>query len=209
MGQRLNIEITKGDKVIANAYYHWSGYTSSALELINIIVGFYNSKCKEFDSYDDLFKASVLLLSTGAGFTKESYEYIINYSNNFNNVFKSIDTKYLFMATSRDDGLIGLTEHEINETRNWEEARVSFDLDSLTIDFNALFYSSIEEYKNDYCCDDEDDINLKNFDLDVDIHSIPISRFPEFYNKMKEYLKDDLGFIIKKDNKEEVYIFIE
>lgn len=33
MGQRLNIEIISGDKVLANAYYHWSAYSRIAIEL--------------------------------------------------------------------------------------------------------------------------------------------------------------------------------
>ena len=31
MGQRLNIEIVNGETSLANAYYHWSAYTKSAL----------------------------------------------------------------------------------------------------------------------------------------------------------------------------------
>ena len=44
MGQRLNIQIemdipeSSESKVLANAYYHWSGYTSSAYELVKLIV---------------------------------------------------------------------------------------------------------------------------------------------------------------------------
>lgn len=34
MGQRLNLEITIGENVLANAYYHWSGYTTSSLKLV-------------------------------------------------------------------------------------------------------------------------------------------------------------------------------
>ena len=34
MGQRLNIEIKKDSKVLANSYYHWSAYTSSALQML-------------------------------------------------------------------------------------------------------------------------------------------------------------------------------
>ena len=33
MGQRLVIEIKEGDTVLANAYYHWSGYTETSLIL--------------------------------------------------------------------------------------------------------------------------------------------------------------------------------
>jgi len=38
MGQRLNIEILKGGKILANAYYHWSAYTLPALELCKGII---------------------------------------------------------------------------------------------------------------------------------------------------------------------------
>lgn len=41
MGQRLNIEIVKDKKVLANCYYHWSGYSNSAVNLaIQIIERF-------------------------------------------------------------------------------------------------------------------------------------------------------------------------
>lgn len=33
MGQRLNIEIIREGNLLTNAYYHWSGYTSSAITL--------------------------------------------------------------------------------------------------------------------------------------------------------------------------------
>lgn len=33
MGQRLNIEIWKDGKVLANAYYHWSAYSVCAVDL--------------------------------------------------------------------------------------------------------------------------------------------------------------------------------
>ena len=44
MGQRLNIQIeannidTNETVVLANCYYHWSGNTYSAMELVNEIV---------------------------------------------------------------------------------------------------------------------------------------------------------------------------
>lgn len=38
MGQRLNIEIMKDNKVLANAYYHWAAYTGAALELCQCII---------------------------------------------------------------------------------------------------------------------------------------------------------------------------
>lgn len=43
MGQRLNIQIEDNDTninetvVLANCYYHWSGYSSSVMELVDKI----------------------------------------------------------------------------------------------------------------------------------------------------------------------------
>jgi len=38
MGQRLNIEIISNGKCLANAYYHWSAYSDSAIDLAIKIV---------------------------------------------------------------------------------------------------------------------------------------------------------------------------
>ena len=38
MGQRLVIEIKEGDTVLAIAYYHWSGYTETSLNLLNEVM---------------------------------------------------------------------------------------------------------------------------------------------------------------------------
>ena len=48
MGQRLVIEIKEGDTVLANAYYHWSGYTETSLNLLNEVMnkGIFNNDKK-------------------------------------------------------------------------------------------------------------------------------------------------------------------
>lgn len=33
MGQRLVIQISNDDKILANAYYHWDGFTKNSLDL--------------------------------------------------------------------------------------------------------------------------------------------------------------------------------
>lgn len=38
MGQRLNIEILKNGEVLANSYYHWSGFSNSAINLTIYII---------------------------------------------------------------------------------------------------------------------------------------------------------------------------
>lgn len=71
MGQRLNIEIVKNKNVLANCYYHWSGFSNSSIDLVvKIIEDFdYVKKCCLSDpcKNEDLLFAIRLLERTGAG----------------------------------------------------------------------------------------------------------------------------------------------
>lgn len=71
MGQRLNIEIVKNGDVLANSYYHWSGFSNSAVNLtIDIIKTFDYVKRYQVEKYinnQDLLFAIRLLEITGAG----------------------------------------------------------------------------------------------------------------------------------------------
>lgn len=42
MGQRLNIEIVKNGEVLANSYYHWSGFSDCAVNLTEKIIKDYD-----------------------------------------------------------------------------------------------------------------------------------------------------------------------
>ena len=74
MGERLNLEIRYNNKPLANSYYHWSGYTRSALELTenildemisrNWLTGWNNSK-------ESIVKAIRLLETTEAGMSTQ------------------------------------------------------------------------------------------------------------------------------------------
>lgn len=71
MGQRLNIEIKNKEKVLANSYYHWSGYSDSAVDLaVTIIKKFDYIKRWKLEPYiknQDLLFAIRLLEETDAG----------------------------------------------------------------------------------------------------------------------------------------------
>ena len=41
--------------------------------------------------------------------------------------------------SDRDNGLIATTEEEMNDTRYWEEGRVTIDMDNKIFDFNVFF----------------------------------------------------------------------
>jgi len=71
MGQRLNLEIVKNGEVLANSYYHWSGFSNCSINLaIRIINSFEYIKKYKVEKYiknKDLLFAIRLLEETGAG----------------------------------------------------------------------------------------------------------------------------------------------
>lgn len=143
MGQRLNIEIVNDGTLLANCYYHWSGYTTCALYLTDAII----SKFDEFNIVGSIRNAVELLEATGGGVNKQELANIAQQPNKFANIdFKP--------AASRNDGLISVTEEGMNETRSWEEGRVTIDISSRTFAFDVVFEYDQKEYEKE-CCGDE------------------------------------------------------
>lgn len=139
MGQRLNVEIVNGETSLANCYYHWSAYTGSALNLTKqIIDSYYDS-----EAIVGLKMAIELLEATGGGVNETEREEIQKQPEKFGS-FEFKD------CTSRNNGLISVTESGKEETRKWEEGRVTIDLDTETFCFDVLSYDTIEDY-TEYC----------------------------------------------------------
>lgn len=167
MGQRLNIEIKNGETELANCYYHWSAYTSSALELTRMIIDAY------YDSNEiaGVKMAVNLLEQTGGGVNAEERGNIEKEPEKFGHItFKD--------ATSRNDGLISVTEHGMEETRKWEEGRVTIDLDSETFCFDVLWYYSDEEYNEEFDEEYNDPID-KLPDCPCDLGAVPFDKVDE------------------------------
>lgn len=164
MGQRLNIEIKEGNTVFANAYYHWSGYTSSALELTNIIL----SNIDNISNENKLITAIRLLESTGAGLTEDESIIAPELIPNF-------DRNDYQPCQGRNNGLISISEDGMHETRNWEEARVEIDLLNKTVNFDVLYTISKKEY-DEY----EPGLDFESIPtLDIDFENIPFDKFSE------------------------------
>lgn len=177
MGQRLNIQIemdipdSNESKVLANAYYHWSGYTSSAYELVKKIAdsNYWNDECK---LADPVAQAINLLEVTGAGLTEE--EFTDEYPED---IYKK--------ATSRDKGLIAISEKGIKETQNWEEARVIINLSTGMVDMGGVYY--LDEV--DEVDEEDEDEDVENIpELEYDLHT-SISDFTKVYNEFHEKIE--------------------
>ena len=157
MGQRLNIQIEANDtdtnetKVLANCYYHWSGYTSSAMELVKEIVesGVYN-----LDILDPVEKAIRLLEATGAGLAGDELT----------------DTYYApkyKVSSDRNKGLIAISEEGKKSTVKYEESRVTINLTTGSINMSDMFYDETDVFSRA-----DRETKLKNlYELKADLNS--------------------------------------
>lgn len=137
MGQRLNIEIKMGGKIQANAYYHWSAYTNSSIEIAKQIL---EHDMNDLNSCSDLIKAIRLLELTGAGLTENEKKY----------VSESYPGLEFAPCNGRSEGLIAVTENGKKETRTWEEGRVTLDFDKKIVKFNVWFKHTIKDFQDWY-----------------------------------------------------------
>lgn len=175
MGQRLNIQIEANDtdtnetKVLANCYYHWSGYTSSAMELVNEIV---ESGIYKLDILDPVEKAIRLLEATGAGLAEDELTELYN-------------TPKYKVSTNRNDGLIAISEEGTNRVAEWEESRVTINLTTGSINMSDMFYDETGEFSKGVL-----ESKLKNlYELKADLNS-SFDTFQVLYTELAENVHD-------------------
>ena len=199
MGQRLNIEIVKNGKVLANSYYHWSGYSNSAVNMVVQIIQEYEYikkyKVEKYIKNQDLLLAIRLLEETGAG---------LNDIDMTRNILKD-ETMNLKLkkCQGRDEGIIGITQKDIEETRYWEEGRISIDIENKKIDFGVINEYTEEELNYDY---DEKikELNIKKIDINFkNISFEDIFELKTFIDKAN--YKEEYYFYNKNNNK---YVFL-
>ncbi len=184
MGQRLNIEIRKEDKVLANAYYHWFGYTSSSLQLTSEILK--NIDNVNFDN--DVAKAVKLLEVTGAGLTKSEFGFL---SDDIKNItFKS--------AIDRNSGYVAISEKGISDTQYGEEARVEIHLDTKNI--KLKIYWDVDE--DDYDADDMPEF----YEAVIDYTNVSFEDFHKVKDEILTNIKNEKYYFVF-DNKK--FGFIE
>ncbi len=142
IGQRLNIEITKGDKVLANAYYHWSAYTSSAASLTALICAAIPSVISS-NPTSDIDLAVRLLEATGAGVNGNNNNEVAEFEA------QGLDISKYRAMSDRDEGIIAISQQGINDTRAYEEGRSTIDIDSAMVIFDVMFTKDTEDYIKD------------------------------------------------------------
>ena len=186
MGQRLNIEIKrrKDNKVLANSYYHWSAYTSSSLHLAEeIIENIYDIIRKE--KVSDEIKAIQLLQTTGAGLMENEY-----------NKLNEEDKKYCSLATNRNLGLISFTDEGMEETRKWEEGRLTIDIDFDDKDYDFYGNKNLVDFEV-YFQIDEEEIN-ESYEEEIKSGKLDLNNLTKFEFSLEEMTLNDIRLFMSK-----------
>lgn len=192
MGQRLSIHIIQQDKIVANAYYPWSGYTMEALALTQQIL----SAIKQADLADEGLQAVRLLEETGAKMNTE--ERVV------------CTTKYpaesFTYATGEEEGLIAITEDGIHENYENTSTRVEIRLDEQLVNFDVFWQADKEDYMEDFGLTEDDYQQLpKSF---ANFTQIPIPDFENLARVLTEWKNAEVPAIQIVDE-DEVLLFIE
>lgn len=196
MGQRLNIEIVKDNKVLANSYYHWSGFSNCAINLAKEIIQNYEYikkyKVEPYIKDKDLLFAIRLLETTGAGVCsiKSTRDFLEDKTQNLK----------IQECEGRNEGIISITAPDIEDTRNWEEGRVTIDIADETIDFDVIWEETPEEFKSNYTEEEFKKLNIEN--INRKFKKIPFEDVFELKAFIdKAIYKKELHFYNEKDNK--------
>lgn len=135
MGQRLNIEIHENGELLANSYFHWSAYTSSAIELTKEALSVYDS----IITNNPIQKAVRMLEETGAGIQEEELRDVVVKNDRLLNQLRFSRT-----SEDRNQGFIHVLEDDMYRTRDWDEGRVTIDIGDDTICFDVLYTDTVE-----------------------------------------------------------------
>lgn len=125
MGERLVINVQNEGKVVVNAYYHWSGYTDSAIDLTTTVL---NGLEKHADIENVTLRAVRALAETGAGFNDLAIDGARDVLNGVDNIP---------VCNDRNCGLMEVSEDGIDENEDAAEESVYIDVTNKTVNFGA------------------------------------------------------------------------
>lgn len=202
MGQRLCINIYYNTEMLANAYYHWSAYTQTAIDLtIDVLKALNRNGYKK----DSVLGAVLALEATGAGLPPNSESYRMM-KRKYDNFSPSI-------YADRNNGIIATTYEEMIDMQSTSEYEVFIYLSSNNcsvkdyVDFRVVNeYGDIEDYRDAMCYADEDEGPTEDsiYKIDYDNRAIPLENSINSLKTMAEDLGNegvvmlDGGYIIQE-----------
>lgn len=193
--------------VLANCYYHWSAYTTSAAyTTIGIMEKLEQpgqpARSNITTAVQQLCRAVHALMDTGATFDHEEKQATLtilhmlydtaypdepDVAHDINNLMVTLnnDTR----DVDRVDGMIAVTNDAIVDNASWSEGDVSISVDDNTCNFGVIWHLE----PNEYDPDDYDEGDLKNptklpIDLDDDLDLDDMRRFHDALDMSSIYV---------------------
>ena len=192
MGQRLVIAIEKNEKDLAKIYYHWSGYSESALyeakEVLEYLGNDYENKTDR-----EIQLSLIRFVESRGGCIDGGIESKEGLA--IQEIFPNED----FSVTgSRNQGLIAITEDGMNDIQSWSEGDLIIDLTEKEIQNEVLdFFLSVDEL-NEYMEENYKLEDLKKLQYDPELFS-----FDSIDDVIKEINETFIGY-----TNNGVYLFI-
>lgn len=161
MGQRLVIDIKKDGRTLGNCYYHWEGFTLSALNRAKSIIDNYN---KYLTKVDDNMLLLIRLFQEQNIDAKDRLKVACIEKNSKELLKKNYPSLDICGNSEEDEtiGRIAVSEADMQNNLDNGEGFLTIDFDNNTIILDKLFsYWDIDEYCEVNGCKEED--------LDIDI----------------------------------------
>jgi len=175
MGQRLNIEIISDGKTLANAYYHWSAFSSSSVEIAQTIIKNINNIKEE----SELLRAIRLLETTGAGLSEDE----VVYAKQIEELKDANFAKYI----DRNNGLIAISENGIDYIRSWQDYSLYIYLDEQRMSYKVFSSQGKWEYTSN-CKKNNNYVKYDDIDIvDVNFEDIKFKDIDKFASFVEEY----------------------
>ena len=215
MGQRLVITIKNEKKNLAKAYYHWSGYTSSGLQISNIAIQHHVyaiGQAVEFCTLQaiikntmkttsepltqslDLLTACSMLFRTRAGLSNE-YDKATSTNPEIDAFVEAYPGVNYTIGVNRNDGIIGITKEGMTHLQEWSEADVIINIHSKTVNVSGLFF----DYDDSNNEDDEDHM-CTDIPETYDMTQISFEEFPKFVKTVTGAISDECYDFKYKNN---------
>lgn len=138
MGQRLNIEVISKGKQIAGVYMHWSAYSDCAAHILRDLI----ESFRDINEIDLTNRKEILarLKEALPGAELEDTEEELEAEDIFD--FKEERIGLL----DRSSGLISFTEKGMAATRDWEEGRISIDIETKDVLYDVFFDDVLDNF---------------------------------------------------------------
>lgn len=196
MGQRLVVTARSMGVDLCKMYFHWSAYTIPALMEVKDMMAEFPMETR---SKDEAILYFIRYCEKNGGGISNGYG-----SKEWNYITEKYPNKIFKKdGISRNQGLIGISEEEMNAIQNWSEGDIVINLDDMTV-HNEVFwcYDNIDEYNQELIDREDKPVTLDDIQEVGEIGDFDV----EDIDDVIADLEDISGYVCRNGN--EIYELI-